>query len=224
MRQPIFPTQDTSDGRNLRVNLLRSAPEPKICTIHGNDTKSDAYGPAMPLPIAITSDFLSIKCFSTAATSELQVPSCAMVIPCSSDVPNPLLKERHAQDSPEYAPCQVSNESKFLSTHLQNMCNPLHEQISTYLVQCRQRKQVPSPSSFLVTRGVHNSDFPRQTLPCKRQVRTRWIKHRGWFLKILIQNLQKASWNNPSRHLDSWFHVPCETNPWPSLELTLLRA
>ena len=45
---------------------------------------------------------LSIKCFSTAATSELQVFSFAMVILCSSHVRNPL-KGRHAQDSPEYA-------------------------------------------------------------------------------------------------------------------------
>ena len=98
MRQPIFPTQNTSDGRNLRIELLRSAPEPKSCTLHGNTTKSNAHGYARPLPHIR----LSIKCFSTAATPELQVPSCAMFILCSSHVRNPL-KERHAQDSPEYA-------------------------------------------------------------------------------------------------------------------------
>lgn len=69
MRQPIFPTQNTSDGRNLRIELLRSAPEPKSCTLHGNTTKSNAYGHARPLPSHQTEYQMLLNCSYFGATS-----------------------------------------------------------------------------------------------------------------------------------------------------------
>lgn len=120
-------------------------------------------------------------------------------------------------------PCEVSNESKFLSTTYQTrLCNPWHKQFSTHPVRCGQRKRVPSPSSFLVTRGVHNSGFPKQTLPCKRQeVATKWVKHRRRQSIMAFRFLVScALWNQstsltlPGTHLvASIDHHMCRPSP-----------